>query len=96
MGFSGGAGVEWRCAETSEGLVVNLCNHRKEATTVVVSRRGGNAAVRDVLASERTENPVTLAPLEVRLLRVAKTVGYVPPEGRANAAPCSARNSPGV
>jgi hypothetical protein len=63
-------GVEWRCAETQEGLVASLCNYLKQATNVTVSLKGRNVVIHDVLARDRTENPLTLAPLEVRLLRV--------------------------
>lgn len=64
-------GVEWRSAETRDGLVVNLCNYRKEPMTVTLNPGLLAAPARDVLTGDRVDSPLTLSPLEVRLLRVA-------------------------
>ena len=63
-------GVEWRTAETPEGLVVNVCNYRKEPVTVSLAQAGKNAVARDVLTGQRIDSPLPLLPLEVRLLRL--------------------------
>ena len=63
-------GVEWRSAETASGTVVNLCNYRKERMTAVLMRDGRPVAAQDVLTGRPAEGPLTLAPLEVRLLRL--------------------------
>lgn len=65
-------GVEWRTAETPAGLVVNLCNYRKTPVTVTLFRAGQQTSAFDVLSGARVEGPLTLPPLEVRLLRLAK------------------------
>jgi hypothetical protein len=63
-------GVEWSSAETASGSVVNLCNYRKERMTAVLMRDGRPVAAQDVLTGRPAEGPHTLAPLEVRLLRL--------------------------
>jgi hypothetical protein len=63
-------GVEWRSAETRDGLVVNLCNYSKEPATVTLNRNGQVTAGRDVLTGDRINSSLTLSPLEVRLLRL--------------------------
>jgi hypothetical protein len=63
-------GVEWRTAATREGTIVNLCNYRPEPVAVVLLRKGRPLAAQDVLSGRRVDNPLTLAPLEVRLLRL--------------------------
>lgn len=63
-------GVEWRSAEIAQGTVVNLCNYRKEPTTAVLMRDGRPVAAQDVLTGQPVEGPLTLAPLEVQLLRL--------------------------
>ena len=65
-------GVEWRSAETPDGLVVNLCNYQKTPVTVTLVRANRAVSARDVLSGERVDGPLTLAPLEVRLLRVER------------------------
>jgi hypothetical protein len=62
--------VEWRTAEARDGAVVNLCNYRKEPVTAVLMRDGQPVAAQDVLTGSQVEAPLTLAPLEARLLRV--------------------------
>jgi hypothetical protein len=64
-------GVEWRSAETRDGMVVNLCNYRQEPATVTFSQRGRFASAHDVLTGDQVGSSLTLSPLEVRLLRVA-------------------------
>ena len=61
-------GVEWRSAETCEGTLVNLCNY--ERTPVALTQGGQAKSARDVLTGARVEWPLTLAPLEIRLLRL--------------------------
>jgi hypothetical protein len=63
-------GVEWRSAETGEGTVVNLCNYRKEPVRAVLLRDGQPVAAQDVLTGSPAAAPLTLAPLEVRLLKL--------------------------
>ncbi|MGO9199103.1 MAG: hypothetical protein ACLQM8_01015 [Limisphaerales bacterium] len=63
-------GVEWRSAETAQGTVVNLCNYRKEPVTAVLMRAGQPTAAQDVLTGKPVDGPRTLAPLEVRLLKL--------------------------
>jgi hypothetical protein len=63
-------GVEWRTADTSARLVVNLCNYRKTPETVTLVPQGPPTVVRDVLSGQQIDGPLKLAPLEVRLLRL--------------------------
>jgi hypothetical protein len=63
-------GVEWRSAEVREGTVVNLCNYRKEPVSAVLMRSGRPTAAQDLLTGRPVDGPLTLAPLEVRLLRL--------------------------
>ena len=65
-------GVEWRSAETPAGTVVNLCNYRKEPVTVVLMRDRQPMAAQDVLTGRPVDGLLTLAPLEVQLLRNRK------------------------
>ena len=65
-------GVEWRSAATREGTVVDLCNYRKEPVAVVLTRDGRPVAAQDVLSGKRVDSPLTLTPLEVRLLKTRK------------------------
>jgi hypothetical protein len=62
-------GVEWRSADTRQGLVVNLCNYLKEPQTVTLLRAEKPIAGQDVLTGQQVAGTVTLAPLEVRLVR---------------------------
>ena len=62
-------GVEWRSAKMDQSTIVNLCNYRNEPVTVSVVDSGKLASARDVLTGENVNGPLTLAPLEVRLLR---------------------------
>jgi hypothetical protein len=62
-------GVEWRSADTRQGLVINLCNYLKEPQTVTLLRGGTTMTAQDVLTGQRVAGTVTLAPLEVRLVR---------------------------
>jgi len=65
-------GVEWRTAETPEGLVVDLCNYRKEPAALSLVQSGKNVVARDVLTGQRIAGPMVLQPLEVRLLRLER------------------------
>jgi hypothetical protein len=63
-------GVEWRIAKTAEGLVVNLCNYRKEPMSVSLARANRTLSARDVLSGSHITGPLTLQPLEARLLHL--------------------------
>ena len=63
-------GVEYRSIEKPDGPMVNLCNHMTAPVSVVLVRVGHRAAARDVLSGARVDGLMTLAPLEVRLLRL--------------------------
>ena len=62
-------GVEWRSAATHDGLLVTLCNYRKEPTTVTLTQDEQPGFVRDVLTGALVHEPLGLSSLEVRLLR---------------------------
>lgn len=64
-------GIEWRCAETSRGLIVDLVNYRKTSQRVRLVRPGGKLHGVDLLTEQRVDGLFTLSPLETRLLRVA-------------------------
>ena len=57
-------GVEARAAEVAGGLVLNLCNYRREPVLVQVP-----GAWRDALTGEAVTGAVTLPPNGVRLWR---------------------------
>jgi hypothetical protein len=63
-------GVEWRSTETREGTVANLCNYRKEPVAAVLVRDGRPVAAEAVLSGRRVDTPFTIAPLDVRLLKL--------------------------
>jgi hypothetical protein len=63
-------GVEWRSARTAQGLVVNLCNYRNTPLRVALLRADKPVSARDVLTGSPVAGPLTLQPLEVRLLRL--------------------------
>lgn len=63
-------GVEWRTADTPQGTVVNLCNYLKKPVGITLTRDKQAVVANDVLSGERVSGPLTLAPLEVRLLRL--------------------------
>jgi len=65
-------GVEYRSVETLDGPIVNLCNQLNASVSVTLLRAGRRAATRDVLSGARLDNPMTLAPLELRLLRLER------------------------
>jgi hypothetical protein len=62
--------VEYRSLDQPGGPIVNLCNHLTVPVRVVLVRAGHRVAARDILSGGRVEGRMTLAPLEVRLLRV--------------------------
>ncbi len=64
------AGVEWLCASTPKGIVVNLCNYRNEPLRVTLWRNGKKVGGVDLLSGEKIKDSATLAPLQVRLVRV--------------------------
>jgi hypothetical protein len=63
-------GVEWRSATAPDGLLVNMCNYRNVPVSVTCARKGQTVRARDVLTGQRINGPITLGPLEIRLLRV--------------------------
>jgi hypothetical protein len=68
---SGAPGVQWQTAITPQGLVVNLYNAMHDPMTVSIGSTSGGDLV-DLLTAERlpASAKITLAPMEVRLLRV--------------------------
>ncbi|MCY3018049.1 MAG: beta-galactosidase [Planctomycetota bacterium] len=54
-------GVEWRSAEARDSLLVNLCNYRKEPTTVTLNHSGRIASVYDLLTGGRVDTLLTLS-----------------------------------
>ncbi len=65
-------GVEYRSVDTPDGPIVNLCNQLNVPVSVTLVRAGHRATARDVLSGARLDGPMTLAPLEVRLLRLER------------------------
>ena len=65
-------GVVWRTAETAQGRVVNLCNERQTPVVVALHGVGGSMLAEDVLDGTRLDGPMTLQPLEVRLVRLVR------------------------
>ncbi|MCL5099193.1 MAG: beta-galactosidase [Candidatus Omnitrophica bacterium] len=65
-------GVEWRSSQTPKGTVVNLCNYRQTPVTFELFR--GDKAVRatDCLSGELLPRNLSLKPLEIRLVCLAK------------------------
>ncbi len=65
-------GVNWRCANTPSGDVINLYNARREPVTVTIAA-GESAGFMDLLTGQKiADGKMTLAPLEVRLCQVSK------------------------
>lgn len=58
-------GVEWRCARMGGKLLVNVCNRQSQAVQV---RVGAGTRWRDVLTGALVRGPITLKPMEFRLL----------------------------
>jgi hypothetical protein len=56
----------------NHGTIVNLCNQLNVPVSVTLVRAGHRATARDVLSGARLDGPMTLAPLEVRLLRLER------------------------
>ncbi|HEX2948846.1 MAG TPA: beta-galactosidase [Armatimonadota bacterium] len=65
-------GVEWRCAKTQTGQVINLSNFRKVPVTVKLFANGKMVTAVDVLTGKSVIGTLTLQPMEVRLLRIAR------------------------
>jgi len=63
-------GVEWRSTRQGKAAVVNLCNYRQTPVQVTLKMHGKPAAATDVLTGARVHGSFTLAPLEVRLLKI--------------------------
>ena len=61
-------GVCWRSAATPGGLILNLCNYRKNAATFQIVRGKEHVHTQDVLTAATGGGQVTLQPLETRLL----------------------------
>ena len=64
-------GVCGRSVATPGGLILNLCNYRKDPATFRIVRGGQAVHTRDVLKSTTAGASVTLKPLETRLLCIA-------------------------
>jgi hypothetical protein len=64
-------GVCGRSVTTPGGLILNLCNYRKEPETFRIIRGGQAVHTRDVLKSTTASASVALKPLESRLLCIA-------------------------
>ena len=64
-------GVQWQTARTPEGLIVNLYNARHDPMTVSIAAKDGSDRL-DLLTGQRlpASAKITLAPMEVRLLRL--------------------------
>ena len=65
-------GVEWRTAETAQGMVINLCNYRHEPVTVRLIRRNTQVSAIDVLSGQKLGQQITLKSLQPVLARVAE------------------------
>jgi hypothetical protein len=63
-------GVEWWSVRIPQGLVVNLCNYRTSPVTCQLRQADRRATITDVLNGQRSDGPLTLQPLEIRLLRL--------------------------
>jgi beta-galactosidase GanA len=63
-------GVEWRCAKTDAGVLVNLCNYLNVPTSISLNRDGHSATGRDLLTGQPLTDAIKLQPLEVRLVLV--------------------------
>ncbi len=63
-------GVEWKTADTPDGLVIDLCNYLNTPLTFTLSRGGRRRNALDVLTGLPASGPITLQPLEVRLFAV--------------------------
>jgi hypothetical protein len=63
-------GVEWRCAKTDAGVVVNLCNYLNKPMSVSLNHAGHSVSGRDLLTRQPLTDTITLQPLEVRLVLV--------------------------
>jgi hypothetical protein len=61
-------GVEWRCVKTDAGLVVNLCNHLNEPTSVSLRHAGHPVSGQDVLTGQPVADVLRLEPMDVRLI----------------------------
>lgn len=64
-------GVEWRCAETSDGTIVNVCNYRSVPLTISLVKDGRTLRAEDALSGQTVKDPFTLQPLDFRLLRIS-------------------------
>lgn len=62
--------IAWRCTETPNGIIVNLCNYRQDAVRVMLWRDGAEVSGMDLLNGEQLSDSFTLSPLQVRLVLV--------------------------
>lgn len=62
--------VEWRTAQTPQGLVVNLCNYRHEPVTVRVFDPNLAISLTDILTGRKLGHQLTLQSLQPALARV--------------------------
>ncbi len=63
-------GVAWRCAETPNGIIVNLCNYRQDAVKVTLWRDSKEVTGVDLLNGEQLSRSFTLSPLQIRLMLI--------------------------
>jgi hypothetical protein len=63
------AGVTWLTAQTNAGVLLAVCNYRREAVELEVRRAGEPVSGQDVLSRAPVTSRIRLDPLEFRLLR---------------------------
>lgn len=68
-------GVEWRCGKVGNATIANLCNYRHTPARMAITREGKPVAAIDVLTGKPIRGAFSLAPLEVRLVRVGGDAG---------------------
>jgi hypothetical protein len=62
--------VEWQCATLGGKTLINVCNYGYDPMPIHLLHRGSPVHTVDVLTNRPVNDPLTLQPLEVRLLRV--------------------------
>lgn len=63
-------GVEWRCVQTAQGIVVNLCNYRADAVNIQLIHGNKPVTALDLLTGATARGHITLSPLQTQLLRI--------------------------
>jgi len=64
-------GIAWRCAETTNGIIVNLCNYRHDTVKVTLWHNEKPIGGTDLLNNEKSSGSFTLLPLQIRLVQVS-------------------------